>query len=248
MLFDLQSPGRRRVVRVVFGTLAAIFAISFVFFGVGSGISGLGGDGGGLLDALGIGGGSGSANTGFEDEISDAEKKLEANPADAQALQDLVALHYQAGNQLVDVDQDTQTVTLTTDGENELQKGGDAWNRYVKATGGKVDSGTAVLAYQTFSSLADNSLKEAQGSTTTTEVLDKANAAIANWKSAAAAQTLAADQKPDPAAYVRVASLLYLAGDTKGGDEAAAKARAAAKPNEAKQIDAQLSQAKQQGT
>ena len=37
MLFDLQSGKRRRVVQVVFGVLALIFAISFVGFGIGSG-------------------------------------------------------------------------------------------------------------------------------------------------------------------------------------------------------------------
>jgi hypothetical protein len=243
MLFDLQSSGRRRVVRVVFGGLAAIFAISFVFFGVGSGISGFGGDGGGLLDALGIGGGSGT-NTGFEDEISAQEKLLEANPQDVAALKQLVALHYQAGNQLVDAD----TGSLNTDGEEQMQKGGEAWNRYVKANGGKVDSGTATIAFQLFYSLAADSLGEAQQATSTTEVLDKAAAATANWKAAAQAQLLAAEQRPDSATYVRVAQLFYLAGDTKSGDEAAAKARAAAKPSEQKQVDAQLKQAETQGT
>jgi hypothetical protein len=247
MLFDLQSPGRKRVVRVVFGALAAIFAISFVFFGVGSGISGFGGDGGGLLDALGIGGSSGT-NTGFEDEISDQEKALETNPNDVAALKQLVALHYQAGNQLVDVDSSTGATNLTTDGEEQMQKGGEAWDRYVKASGGKVDSGTATIAFQLFYSLAADSLGEAQQATSTTEVLDKAGAATANWKAAAEAQLLAADQRPDSAAYVRVAQLFYLAGNTKGGDEAAAKARAAAKPNEQKQLDAQLKQAEAQGT
>jgi hypothetical protein len=243
MLFDLQSPGRRRVVRVVFGGLAAIFAISFVFFGVGSGISGFGGDGGGLLDALGIGGGSGT-NTGFEDEISAQEKLLEANPNDVAALKQLVALHYQAGNQLVDAD----TGSLNTDGEEQMQKGGEAWDRYVKANGGKVDSGTATIAFQLFYSLAADSLGEAQQATSTTEVLDKAAGATANWKAAARAQLLAAEQRPDSATYVRVAQLFYLAGDTKSGDEAAAKARAAAKPSEQKQVDAQLKQAQTQGT
>ena len=37
MLFDLQSPRRKRVVQVVFGGLAVIFAVSFVFLGIGTG-------------------------------------------------------------------------------------------------------------------------------------------------------------------------------------------------------------------
>lgn len=249
MLFDLQAPGRKRVIRVVFGTLAAIFAISFVFFGVGSGISGFDG-GGGLLEEIGIGA-SDDPDTGYDDEISDLEEKIEANPNDTAALAEMVALRYQAGNQLVDVDEETQSFTLTSEGEEQLQQGVEAWNRYVKATQaakGKVDSSTAVLAYQTFATLADDSLKEAQQATSTTEVIDKADGAQTNWKAAAAAQQLAADRQPTAAAYVRVASLLYLAGDTKGAEAAAAQARSSAKPNEAKQIDAQLKQAEQQGT
>lgn len=249
MLFDLQAPGRKRVIRVVFGTLAAIFAISFVFFGVGSGISGFDG-GGGLLEEIGIGA-SDDPDTGYDDEISDLEEKIETNPNDTAALAEMVALRYQAGNQLVDVDEETQSFTLTSEGEEQLQQGVEAWNRYVKATQaakGKVDSSTAVLAYQTFATLADDSLKEAQQATSTTEVIDKADGAQTNWKAAAAAQQLAADRQPTAAAYVRVASLLYLAGDTKGAEAAAAQARSSAKPNEAKQIDAQLKQAEQQGT
>ena len=249
MLFDLQAPGRKRVIRVVFGTLAAIFAISFVFFGIGSGISCFDG-GGGLLEEIGIGA-SDEPDTGYDDEISDLEEKIEANPNDTAALAEMVALRYQAGNQLVDVDEETQSFTLTSEGEEQLQQGVEAWNRYVKATQaakGKVDSSTAVLAYQTFATLADDSLKEAQQATSTTEVIDKADGAQTNWKAAAAAQQLAADRQPTAAAYVRVASLLYLAGDAKGAEAAAAQARSSAKPNEAKQIDAQLKQAEQQGT
>ena len=50
MLFDLQSPRRKRVVQVVFGLLAVLFAVSFVFLGIGTGISGS------PLEAIGIGG------------------------------------------------------------------------------------------------------------------------------------------------------------------------------------------------
>jgi hypothetical protein len=52
MLFDLQSGRRRRVIQVVFGALAVIFAVSFVFFGIGSEV------GGGFADSLNLGGGS----------------------------------------------------------------------------------------------------------------------------------------------------------------------------------------------
>jgi tetratricopeptide (TPR) repeat protein len=243
MLFDLQSPGRKRVVRVVFGTLAAIFAISFVFLGIGSGINA--DFTGPLGDLLGT---NDPPDSGFDDEIEELEKRLEANPNDTAALAELITVRYQAGTQLVEQDPETGGINVTSEAEDELQQAGEAWNRYLKASKGMVDSSTAILAYQTFATLADDSLGEARGASSTTEVLDKADGAVVNWSAAAEAQRLAADQQPTASAYVRVASLLYLAGETKGAEEAAAKARSTAKPNEAKQIDAQLKQAEQQGT
>ena len=79
VLFDLQTPRRRRVVRVVFGGLALIFAISFVFLGVGTG-------GGGFSFSDLFGGGGGSSSTAFDGDINAAEAKLAANPNDTTAM------------------------------------------------------------------------------------------------------------------------------------------------------------------
>ena len=79
MLFDLQSPRRRRVVRVVFGGLALIFAISFVFLGVGTG-------GGGFSFSDLFGGGGGSSSTAFDSDIKAADAQLTANPNDTAAM------------------------------------------------------------------------------------------------------------------------------------------------------------------
>jgi hypothetical protein len=245
MLFDLQSPRRRRVVRVVFGTLAAIFGISFIFFGVGSGISGFDGSNG-ILDAIGIGGDD-SANTGFEDEIDDAEKALEENPNDAQAMADLISLRYQAGTQLVEQDPDTGQVTVPSDAEDEMQQATETWQRYVKTPAGAKDSSAAGVAYQAYELLAQDAISEAQQATSTGEALTKAGAAVASWKGAAQARELSVRSQPTAAAYIRVVQLLYLAGDDKGAQAAAQKARAAATPEEAKQLDKALAAAEKQG-
>ena len=80
MLFDLQTPRRRRVVRVVFGGLALIFAISFVFLGVGTG-----GGGFSFSDLFG-GGSSSSSSTAFDSDIKAAQEKLVVNPNDTTTL------------------------------------------------------------------------------------------------------------------------------------------------------------------
>jgi hypothetical protein len=95
VLFDLQSPRRRRVVRVVFGGLALVFAISFVFLGVGTG-------GGGFSLSDLFGGGGGSSSTAFDADIKTAEAQVAANPSDTTALGNLVRLHYSAANSNTD--------------------------------------------------------------------------------------------------------------------------------------------------
>src|SRR3954454_24210695 len=94
MIFDLKSGKRRRVVQVVFGILAFIFFISFVGFGVGSG-NGVGG----IFDALGIGGGSSSSSPQFQSDIDDANKTLETDPNNQEALLSLARNHYLSATQ-----------------------------------------------------------------------------------------------------------------------------------------------------
>jgi hypothetical protein len=118
VLFDLQSPRRRRVIRVTFGALAAIFAISFVFLGVGTG-----GGGFSISDLFG-GGGGGSSATAFDDQINATQEKLQANPNDTAALASMVQFQYSAANANTD-----SNGAPTSDGEQHLQEAADAWNK-----------------------------------------------------------------------------------------------------------------------
>ena len=106
MLFDLQSPGRKRVVQVVFGALAVIFAVSFVFLGIGTGISGS------PLEAIGIGGAEDPAEQ-FQEQIDEQQEKVDANPADKAALIELINLRYQSANQKYELDETTGATSLT---------------------------------------------------------------------------------------------------------------------------------------
>ena len=75
MLFDLTGK-RKRFLQIIFGLLALVFTISFVGFGIGSDA------GGGLFDAVGVGGGQGGGggnsprNPQYEQQIEEAEALL----------------------------------------------------------------------------------------------------------------------------------------------------------------------------
>jgi hypothetical protein len=235
MLFDLQSPRRRGVIKVIYAFLAILMGGGLIFFGIGSDASG------GLSELFT---GNDSSETGFEDQIEEQEEKLATNPQDAAALTELVDLHFQAGTGLIEVDESTGQQNVTAEAEEELQKGADAWDQLVKANQGNAPSGAALTAVQIFSILAQGELtKAAAGSGQT--ALDDADDSLANWKAAAEAQT-ATIKGEDPEDLVRLASLYYFAGEFEQGDEAAARAEAAAKGEDGKELQKQLEAGKKE--
>jgi tetratricopeptide (TPR) repeat protein len=237
VLFDLQSGKRRRVVQITFGTLAVLFAVGFVFFGVGTG------GGGGIADLVGSGGGgNGDASSAFDEDIEAAEARLAVNPSDTAALSELVTLHFQAGRQAVD-----ENGALTSDGEEELRLGADAWNKYVKASKSNVDTGVATIAFQTFDALGATSFVEARASTSSAEALTAVNAAVADWEAAAETNRILVERQPTSANYTRLAYYLYLSGQTEAADQAAEQAKKA-KGGAPADVDAQTQQAKALGT
>jgi hypothetical protein len=236
VLFDLQSPGRRRVVRVVFGGLALIFAISFVFLGVGTG-------GGGFSFSDLFGGGSGSTSTAFDSDIKAADAKVAINPNDTFALGNLVRLHYSAANSTA-----TSSGAPSSDGIQHMREAADAWNKYVKATKGNISPAVAVYALNVFDLLARVDFSQARSDTTQTQALTDINAAVDDWKSAAQAQQVRIQKQPKTVnanSYLTLAQYLYLAGDTKGGDQATAQAKTAKGGSSA--AASQLTQVKQLG-
>lgn len=238
MLFDLQSPRRRRVIRVTFGALAAIFAISFVFLGVGTG-----GGGFSFSDLFG-GGSSGSTANAFDDDIKTAEQQIAVNPADTAALARLVQLQYSAANANTD-----SNGAPTSEGEQHLQEAADAWNKYVKVSKGNPNPSTAVYALNTFDLLARLNFAQARSDTSTADALTDVTAAVDSWKTAAQAQQILIDAQPNKATsnvYANLAQYLYLAGETQAGDQAVAKAKQG-KGSDASTLDQQFSSIKQLG-
>lgn len=237
MLFDLQSPRRRGVIKVIYAFLAILMGGGLIFFGIGSDATG------GLSELFT--GNDGSGDTGFEDQISEQEDKLVVNPQDVAALTELVQLHFQAGTSLIEVDESTGQQNVTAEAEEELQKGADSWDQLVKASKENPPSGAALTAVQTFSILAQSELtKAASGSGQT--ALDDADDSLANWKGAAEAQATIAVARDDANTLARLANLYYFAGEFEKGDEAAAQAASAAKGEEGEQVQKQLEAAKKQ--
>jgi hypothetical protein len=219
---------------VVFGGLALVFAISFVFLGVGTG-------GGGFSFSDIFGGGSSDSSTAFDSDIEAAQTKLAANPNDTATLATLVQLQYSAAN----ANTDTNGVP-TSEGVDHLRQAADAWNKYVKASKGDVNPNTAAYALNVFDLLARIDFTQARSDTSTSEALADVNAAVDDWNSAAEAQQVRIDKLPklvNANSYTTLAQYLYLAGDTKGGDQAANQAKSA-KDADPAAIDQQIKQVK----
>lgn len=239
MLFDLQSPRRRRVIRVTFGALAAIFAISFVFLGVGTGSGGFS-----FSDLFG-GGSGGSSATAFDDDIKTAEQQVAANPNDTAALARLVQLQYSAANANTD-----SNGAPTSDGEQHLAQAADAWNKYVKVSNGNPSPNTAVYALNTFDLLGRLNFAKARSDTTNADALTDVTAAVDSWRTAAQAQQVLIDAQPNKAApnvYANLAQYLYLAGDTQAADQALATAKQKSKGSDASTLENQFQSIKQLG-
>jgi hypothetical protein len=239
VLFDLQSPRRRRVIRVTFGALAAIFAISFVFLGVGTGSGGFS-----FSDLFG-GGSSGSSANAFDDDIKTAEQQVAANPNDTAALARLVQLQYSAANANTD-----SNGAPTSEGEQHLGQAADAWNKYVKVSKGNPNPSTAVYALNTFDLLARLNFAKARSDTTNSDALTDITTAVDSWKTAAQAQQVLIDAQPNKATanvYANLAQYLYLAGETQAADQALATAKQKAKGSDASTLDSQFTSIKQLG-
>lgn len=148
MIFDLSSPGRKNVVRVVFGFLAIIFAVGFVGFGIGGEVGG-----GGIIDSLT--GNNNSTADAFEQQIEDAEEAVEKNPDDPKSVADLVLLRTQSARSQLSVNEETQVPTLTEESRAEFETAVSVWQDYLALEPREVDTGTANAAVSAYIALED---------------------------------------------------------------------------------------------
>jgi len=211
VLFDLQSPGRRRIIKVVYAMLAILLAVGLVGFGIGSDATG------GLSEVFG----GGSADTGFEDEIEDAEKRAEEQPRNERAQLELVTLYIQQGNQQLEVDASTGQTSVTSDAGESYGKAADAWAAYLALKPKNPDDGAALQMANTFFLLA-------QSQTTATD-------ARAEVENAADAQQVAVEANPSRGNLGNLALYLFFAGEFGKAEQAVQQA--AAKGGSDKQFD-----------
>lgn len=212
MLFDLSNPRRKNVVRVVYGLLAVVFGGGFIFFGIGSETGG-----GGLFDGL-FGEGGNSTASQYEQQIEDAEEKLEADPDNARALADLTQYRFSSAQAQFEYDESTGQVTgVPEEARGELEAAAEAWNRYLDTDPPKVDVTAATSAVNAFTFLED-----ASGAAEAQELLAKAN--------------------PSANAYVALARFRYADLDLKGARKAGEQALESSKPAQRKQVKKLLDQ------
>ena len=88
MLFDLRGRGRRRTVQVIYLSLAILMGGGLVLFGIGGATSG------GLVDAIQGNSGSVDASDVFEKRVDALEKRVQANPRDAAAWNELASVRF----------------------------------------------------------------------------------------------------------------------------------------------------------
>jgi hypothetical protein len=216
MLFDLRAGGRRRLVQVVYLSLALLLGGGLVLFGIGGEVSG------GLFDAFREDSSQDSATQQLEERLDAQEKKLQADPDNADALAETAKLHYQiagAGENFND-----EQGRFTAAGLAQLRAAERAWNRYLATDPKEINSGVAIQMVQVFSAAG----------------LDKPDEAVE-------AMELYIDARPETSAlYGQLAQLAFLAGQDRKGDLAADKAVALADEDDRKTLREQLDSVKTQ--
>lgn len=198
MLFDLRGRGRRRTVQTIYLGLALLMGIGLVGFGIGGGLGS-----GGLFNSLGTGGTSSS--DAFQKAVTNARRQTRRQPANPAAWAALTkALYQQAGT---GENYDTTSSSFTTKGQVVLGQAATAWQRYLTL---KPNTANVALANEMVQAY------EGQGG------LNEAAQAVQ------ALQIIIAHSPQSWQQYASLAEYAYVAGNTRQGDLAAAKAIALA--------------------
>jgi hypothetical protein len=201
MLFDLRSPHRRRVIKIVYVFLALLIGVGLVGFGIGNGSNF-----GGLFSNAGGGGGSANGAKLYTNALAKAEQAANAAPGKA-------ALWVKAGEAAYSVAtlQDVNysaSAGYTVAGHVALNKLRAAWNHYLADAPANPDPFFAQEVVAGFG------LPPAEGGT-----------GVGDYKTTESAQAILTESQPTDSQYELLALYSWLAGDTSSGDQAAAKAR-----------------------
>ncbi len=125
MLFDIRGK-RKRLIQVVYAFLALLIAFGLVGLGIGGSANG------GILDALGLGGGSSNSDPQYQQQIDNANSTLATKPGDTKALLTVARYSYLNGQQQMDTNDQGQPV-VTDSAAASFGDATDAWERYLAA-------------------------------------------------------------------------------------------------------------------
>ena len=141
MLFDLRSPGRRNVIKVVYVTLALLMGGGLVLFGIGGEVSG------GVVDAITGSSGGDDGSDRFREREERALAATRADPNDATAWGELARARFQLAS--VGDNFDPETNAFTAAGRAKLEQATQAWERHVEVADQPDDrlAGTMAQAY-----------------------------------------------------------------------------------------------------
>jgi hypothetical protein len=219
MLFDLRGRGRRRMVQVIYISLAVLMGGGLVLFGIGGATSG------GLLDAIkGGSGSSSSADSVYKKQLKTMEQRAQANPQDPAAWAALTRLHFQQANNGEGFNQ--AQGAYTQKGLDQLGQASADWKKHLAVAGSKPDPNTASLMAQAY---GQGGLKQ--------------------YPAAVQAMEIYIDsQKATPQLYGQLAILAAAAKQTRKSDLAEQKAVSLAPKKDRKNLKQQIDLAKQQLT
>jgi hypothetical protein len=149
MLFDLRGSGRRRVVKIVYITLAFLMGGGLILFGIGGG----GALPGGLVDAITEGGGGGGdVSERAQEQEQAATARARANPSDAALWAAVARARVNLANSGDNFN--SETGEYNDAGAAQLQAADRAWQEHLKLAK-KPDSRVASLMVQAYASLGE---------------------------------------------------------------------------------------------
>jgi len=149
MLFDLRGSGRRRVVKIVYVTLALLMGGGLVLFGIG----GSGTLSGGLVDAITESDGGGTGVDRYRDEERKATAAARANPENAELWAAVARARFNLASAGDNVD--PSTGAFSEEGKAQLQAASRAWEEHLELAGEKPDPRVASLMVQAYSVLGE---------------------------------------------------------------------------------------------
>jgi len=222
MLFDIRGR-RKHVVRVVYAILALLMGAS-LFLVVGPFNIG---------NLIGNGSSTNAAKV-LQEQAERTEEKLRREPENEALLLALTRERITASNSLTEVNSETGLTQLTPEGQQELERGIEAWGSYLKQSK-EPRANTALLVANAYFKLAESSRN------TLEEVVE-------NVEGAAKAQRIAAEAQPTINSLTTLAIYEYYAGNFAAGDKAVAEAEAKAPSKaEAKEVGKQMAEFRKRG-